>query len=61
MSDDRINIRFIYWHLHIKYNGRIRVSYNSCHFPRPFGGKWFEIYEWEAKQPPTAQSEDRDE
>jgi hypothetical protein len=45
MSNDLLNVRLFYWHLHIgpDYRFYVRLAFNKYHVGR--GSPWFEIYD----------------
>jgi hypothetical protein len=44
MSDLRINIRLLQYHLQVADNWKASISYNDCHKNLEYG--WFDVYEW---------------
>jgi hypothetical protein len=44
MSNLRLNIRILMWHIQISYNWKINVTYNDYHKGLNYG--WFAVYEY---------------
>jgi len=44
MSNLRINIRFLQYHLQITDNWKVSITYNDYHKDLEHG--WFDVYEW---------------
>jgi hypothetical protein len=44
MSNLRINIRILQYHLQVTYNWKVSISYNEAHKKLKYG--WFKVYEW---------------
>ena len=44
MSNSRLNLRILMWHLQINYGWRITITYNDYHKGLKHG--WFALYEY---------------
>lgn len=45
MSDTRINIRILFWHIQVTHGWKVRLSYNSYH--RDLHDGLFAVYQFE--------------
>lgn len=44
MSNLRLNVRILMWHIQVAYNWRISVTYNDFHKGLKYG--WFAVYQY---------------